>query len=349
MSETISNKKHTFTLKNCSGQVRNFEKMKLSVIIPVYQSAHCVQRCVRSVIAASPDGCEIILVDDGSTDGGGAICDELAAESTDIQAIHRQNGGLSAARNTGIDASAGDYITFIDSDDEIAPDTLSANFRYLQEHTDTDLLEYPVNVHFGSSRSRLLQFEPHAISGHSITVFRQWVRENGNEHAYACNKIFRRSLFDTVRFPEGETFEDIAICPSIVRNCRKIYFSDQGLYLYYANNDGITMHYRFRSQEPLFRHNLELLTEISVMSDMEREYSRLWSGCLNLLADLCRCRDTDREYTDRAAARLSSLRPSVRAFSGSASGIKACLKYVFTLLFGVRAYCRMAGTHKLPL
>lgn len=323
--------------------------MKLSIVIPVYQTAHCLERCVRSVVAGAPDGSEIILVDDGSTDGGGMLCDELSAGNPDIRVIHRPNGGLSTARNTGIDASAGEYITFVDSDDEIAPDTLTSNFAYLQEHTDIDLLEYPAHIHFGSPRSRLLQFRPHTVSGDCIAVFQQWIREQGNEHAYACNKIFRKSLFDDVRFPVGETFEDIAICPSIVRRCHTVHFSNLGTYLYHENGDGITAHYTFKSQEPLFRHNLELLSEISVMTDMQREYARLWSGCLNLLADLCRCRDTDRDYTGRAAAKLSSLRPAVSDFSGAGTGIRAWLKYLFTGVFGVKPYCRIAGTDKLPL
>lgn len=323
--------------------------MKLSIVIPVYQSAHCLERCVRSVVAGTPEGSEIILVDDGSTDGGAALCDKLSAGNPDIRVIHRPNGGLSAARNTGIDASTGEYITFVDSDDEITPDTLTSNFARLQAHTDIDLLEYPVHVHYGSPRGHLLQFSPHTVSGDQLTVFLQWIREHGNEHAYAWNKIFRKSLFNDIRFPEGETFEDIAICPSIVRRCHTIHFSNLGTYLYHENGNGITAHYTFKSQEPLFRHNLELLSEISVMTDMQREYARLWSGCLNLLADLCRCRDTDREYTDRAAVRLSSLRPAVSDFYGTGKGIIAWVKYLFTGVFGIKLYCRIAGADKLPL
>ncbi len=320
--------------------------MRLSVIVPVYQSAGCLERCISSIITPPCPELELILIDDGSTDGSGELCDRLAAADSRIKVIHRQNGGLSAARNSGIDASTGEYITFVDSDDELTTGTLSDNMACLDAYPDTDLLEYPIHVHYGSKRQYLVSLTAHRDTGGN--AFAGWISQGGNTHAYACNKIYRRELFNEIRFPEGQTFEDIAICPSIIRKCRSIYYSDKGLYLYYDNTDGITAHYSFKGQEPLFRHNLELLRQVSQM-EMRAESARLWTGCLNLLTDLGRCQDTVPGYLDKPALILSELRPSLINVIRSGAGIKAVLKYISASILGVRATCRMRSRNKLPL
>ncbi len=320
--------------------------MRLSVIVPVYQSAACLERCVRSITTPPCPEMELILIDDGSTDGSGELCDRLAAADSRIKVIHRPNGGLSAARNSGIGASTGEYITFVDSDDELAPGTLSDNMACLDAYPGTDLLEYPIHVHYGSKRQYLVT--PTARRETGGKVFADWISEGGNTHAYACNKIYRRELFNEIRFPEGETFEDIAVCPSIVSRCRSICYSGKGLYLYYDNTDGITAHYSFKRQEPLFRHNLELLTQVSRMG-MDTESARLWAGCLNLLTDLGRCRDTDPGYLDKAASSLSKLRPSLTGIISAGAGIKAVLKHISATILGVSVTCRMLSRNKLPL
>lgn len=319
--------------------------MKLSVIVPVYQSIGSLQRCVASIISQRVPEVEVILVDDGSTDGGGELCDSLAASESCIRVIHRQNGGLSAARNTGIEASSGDYLTFVDSDDELEPHSLSANMSYIAEHPDTDMLEYPVSVHHGSPREYQVTFHPHGISGAGI--FAAWISEQGNEHAYACNKIVRRSLFNGIAFPEGETFEDIAVFPDIICRCNSVYFSNEGRYLYYDNPCGITAHYRFRTQEPLFRHNLRL-AGIVREAGMRKEYARLWSGCLNILTVLYRCQDADMRYIDAAFARLDAVRPHLSDAISARNGFRSSVKYLFAALSGSGNVCRLFGCKKLP-
>ena len=225
---------------------------RLSVIVPVFNTAATLKRCTESILSQHVDGLELILVDDGSTDGSSAICDGLAAADDRIRVIHRDNGGLSAARNTGIDAAAGTWIAFADSDDELAPDTLDANLGLASD--EIDLVEFPVSVHYGSPNCYKLDFKPLTVSGDE--VFGHWIRSGGYTHCYAWNKIYRRTLFNEIRFPEGENFEDAAICPSIIRKCRAVTYSDHGRYLYYRSGGSITVRYRFANQEPLFRHNL---------------------------------------------------------------------------------------------
>lgn len=320
--------------------------MNLSVIIPVYQTVATLERCVGSVTAhPCPNDMEVILVDDGSTDGAALMCDRLSSADNRIRVIHKPNGGLSSARNTGLEASTGRYIAFIDSDDEFVSGTLMQNMESLTSDNSIDMIEFPVSVHHGSDRQYLLKLKPRIVGGSNVLP--DWIRRGGNYHAYAWNKIYRRELFDGIRFPEGETFEDIAIMPGIIGRCRKIRYSNRGLYLYHDNGDGITAHYRFGCQEPLFRHNLELLEKSQAILPARHRVA-LWCCCLNLLADLCRCLDADNAYIANAAASLDGLRPSWVSLPFSGIEPKAFVKYIAAATFGSEKFCMKLGEKKLP-
>lgn len=303
----------------------------LSVIIPVYRSAATLERCLDSVLAQNVSGMEVILVDDGSTDGSSQLCDGFAAGNPAIRVIHRENGGLSAARNSGIEIASGQWITFVDSDDELAPGTYSSNLQWLEREPDADMLEFPVSVHHRSSDECRLDFKARTVKGDGI--FADWLSGGGYNHCYAWNKIYRRSLFDSVRFPEGETFEDAAVCPVLVRNCRAVLYSDKGCYLYYRNGSGITANYTFKGQEPLLRHNLNLLEESAAMN-LPLCQARLWALCMNLLIDLRRCRETDSSYINNASERLSGLKPSPASALKSGLPLKAKFKALGAMLLG---------------
>lgn len=210
--------------------------MKLSVIIPVYQVESTLRRCVGSVVGQHVDDSEVILVDDGSTDSSPAICDELAKQCSNVRAIHKANGGLSDARNTGLDAATGDYVTFVDSDDYLAPGTYKALMAVLGSHPDADLLEYPVLIDYGSKRQRKLDLPDRAYS----SAADYWLQGRAYAHSYACNKIFRRGLFSGVRFPKGRVFEDVHTLPLLLAHCRLVMTTRQGLYYYCFNASGIT-------------------------------------------------------------------------------------------------------------
>lgn len=308
----------------------------LSVIVPVFNSADTLERCVSSILSQQVDGLELILVDDGSTDGSPALCDRLSGADDRVRVIHRANGGLSSARNTGIDAATGTWIAFADSDDELAPDTLSANLELATD--DVDLVEFPVSVHYGAPNCYQLDFELRTVSGDY--VFRHWIKSGGYNHCYAWNKIYRTTLFEGIRFPEGENFEDAAVCPSIIRKCRAVTYSDRGRYLYYSSGGGITRQYRFANQEPLFRHNLELLQFITANGFDNESLGRLWNVSLNLLVDLARCKDAGKDYIAANAALLASLKPAgARRYAGS-------LKQRIKAVLGPAAACKLLSIRK---
>lgn len=220
--------------------------MKLSIIIPVYQTQDTIDRCIESILQQSFTDYEIILVDDGSDYECSQLCDKYPQKDRRITTIHKENGGLSDARNTGIKHSKGEYITFIDSDDAIQNDTLQALMDEINKYPETDVLEYPIMERIGHShKEQLLAFTPRNYNN----CWEYWLNEQAYLHTYACNKIFRRCLFKNVSFPKGKTFEDVQTIPFLIgliptegtfQQKVKIRVTNKGCYLYYWNNKGIT-------------------------------------------------------------------------------------------------------------
>ena len=199
--------------------------MTLSVIIPVYCVEATLDRCVESVLRQHVDDMEVILVDDGSPDHCPEMCDRWAAKDQRIRVIHKANGGLSDARNAGIDIACGDYITFVDSDDWIADDTYRP---LLEKMAGIDILEYAI--------ADRLSLNDHIYDD----INKYWLDERVYTHTYAWNKIYRRQLFDDVRYPKGRIFEDIYTLPQLLRKAQRIATSSHGSYHYRTNPTGIT-------------------------------------------------------------------------------------------------------------
>ena len=128
--------------------------MILSVIIPVYKAEKYLNRCMESILMQKVDDMEIILVNDGSPDRSGELCDKWALKDSRIHVIHKENGGAGSARNMALDIAQGNYVTFIDSDDAIAENTFLPIINYLGEHQDIDILEYPAHLYIGSPKER---------------------------------------------------------------------------------------------------------------------------------------------------------------------------------------------------
>lgn len=212
--------------------------VRLSVIIPVYKVEQTLDKCVESVLSQNVPGMEIILVDDGSPDACPAKCDRWATEYTQIVAVHKPNGGLSDARNAGIDRANGQYLTFVDSDDFLEANTYSVLMSVLDSHPEYDILEYPICQYEGAAdREELQTFDNRAYTD----VHTYWYNTRAYRHTFACNKLYRRSLFANVRFPQGKVFEDALTFPSLLAEAHCIATTSYGLYHYRANPKGITM------------------------------------------------------------------------------------------------------------
>lgn len=207
----------------------------LSVIIPIYNVEDYIAKSVESVINQVYKNLEIILVNDGSTDKSEEICKEYARIDPRVRIINKPNEGLSSARNAGLEIATGDYITFIDSDDYIEPDTYVSNMDIFIKNKNIEALQFPV---MRQNKINSLPDEPYLISGEK-DLFANWWRNNIIT-ASVCNKIFRKEVFDMIRFPLGQTYEDYFLIVDFSEIIQNVYLSNRGLYHYILRDDSIT-------------------------------------------------------------------------------------------------------------
>lgn len=207
--------------------------MKLSIVIPVYQSEATLDRCMESVLGQTYADTEVILVDDGSPDRCPQMCDNWARRDSRICVIHKKNGGLSSARNAGINVAKGELITFVDADDFVDKVTYE---QVVPLASEADIVEYSIYWQYGSKQQQF-QSQPDAVYGDMQDY---WLKGKAYVHSYACNKVFRRELFAKVRFPEGRVFEDAATLPLLLQRAHRVVTTSRGCYYYCANQEGIT-------------------------------------------------------------------------------------------------------------
>lgn len=266
--------------------------MRLSIIIPVYQTRNTLKRCVDSILMQDFRDWQMILVDDASTDGSAKICENYAKKEGRIQHVRlKRNSGLSAARNTGLAKAKGDYIMFVDSDDYLAPDTLKELMEQLSIHPDYDMLEFPLYRHFGSPRQARVTFTRREFTFNAV----YWLETKAWQHTYAWNKIYKREVWQDVKFPEGRTFEDTFTLPQVLRHCRRVATTDVGLYYYTFNLNGITQQVGAKDLNSLLDGNLIMLHRMATdkrarqkVKDYDRLMAEYYADVLNIQLDVFR-------------------------------------------------------------
>jgi len=318
--------------------------MKLSVIVPVYKVEETLERCVKSVLSQGFHDFELLLIDDGSPDGCPRLVDEISqaasrkmtscvakddlldAETSpfasQVVAFHKPNGGLSDARNYGVERARGEYITFIDSDDEIEVGTFEALAEAISRHADADIIEYPVTERPGRPDEH--RFEP---GDHVYADALDWLSDKGLEHCWAWNKVYKRELFSTVRFPVGKTYEDVWMTERLLLLHPKIVTISRGRYLYHWNGRGIVASSKRDGLTTLLEAQVHLVKALG-LDTRERRWHRLY---LNML--------TNQLHTYGASKKLLlwPQRLSVRRYNGRNDAVKAMLLN----LLGLRLMCRL--------
>jgi glycosyltransferase involved in cell wall biosynthesis len=214
------------------------EKKKLiSVIVPVFNAERYLEKCLDSITGQSYRHLEIILVDDGSKDKSGEICDRYAAKDRRIKVIHRENGGLSAARNTGLDIATGDYYGFADSDDWLDSDM----YQFLQQNLASTGADIAVSGFFRTFD----KFEEPNDRSHTRRVMKRakaldlLLQDRLLQNYYWC-KLYKKELFNGIRLPEGRTFEDAFTQHLIFEKARRVVLHNIPKYHYLIRNDSIS-------------------------------------------------------------------------------------------------------------
>ena len=170
----------------------------LSIIVPVYNAEDYLPSCIDSIIQNTFLDWELILVDDGSLDRSGDICDSYGQSDQRIKVLHQKNGGQSRARNIGLQYASGQYVTFIDADDEISADAYLSNIQYLEDHPDVDFLQYPTLWNCNTKDVRKELVEAKTITGRE-KIFSAWC-DNSPINYSVWNKIFRKEIVDSIEF-----------------------------------------------------------------------------------------------------------------------------------------------------
>lgn len=206
----------------------------ISVIVPVYNVEQYLRRAIESVLRQTYQDLEIILVDDGSPDACGNICDEYKELDSRIIVIHKANGGLSSARNAGLDIATGDYIAFLDSDDVFLPEMLEELLQ-LAESREADIVQCGF---FRFSNEIKRDNYSNNIECLDSLVALQHIDEP--VYMAAWNKLYRRKLFADIQFPDGKIHEDVGCTYKLFYQSSKIVYLHTPLYGYYVNRDSIT-------------------------------------------------------------------------------------------------------------
>ena len=242
----------------------------ISVIVPVYNVKKYLKRCICSLLNQSYIDYEIILIDDGSNDGSSEICDKYARKYDKIAVYHKENGGLSSARNYGIVHSSGEYITFVDSDDYVSPQYLEVLEKLVCN--DRSAIGF-VNMINGSC----LNYHFTIINGFNRCV----VKHNDFVTLFfktpfaqsCCGKIFPRTVFKDQFFIEGRTLEDTAITYNLYYRASKIVVTDIKLYYYYKRTGSI-MHSSFNMKAYNAIYSYEERLEFIRVKGTQKEYER---------------------------------------------------------------------------
>lgn len=211
----------------------------ISIIVPVYNVEKYIDKCINSILLQTYQHIEIILVDDGSIDNSGVICDNYQKKDCRIKVIHKKNGGLSDARNVGIEFSKGKYITFIDSDDYIEKNYIEFLYKILK----TNEAEISIcDFKYISEYERLMN----KISNSKKEIIyskKEALKELCTDKTFpnsAWGKLYLKNLFEDIRYPKGRIFEDIPTTYKLFSKCNKIVYGDWALYNYLYREKAIS-------------------------------------------------------------------------------------------------------------
>lgn len=256
------------------------ESVFFSVLVPVYNVSAWLHDCLDSILDQGWEKLDVVLVDDGSTDESGAICDEYAAKDRRVRVFHKPNGGLMSARRYGVERARGDYILFVDSDDKLLPGVFAALDRAIRE-SGADCLLYGIRMETPKTEWHILN--PAPLCGRHITDKREILRLMIGDDSYnsLCRKCVRASCFDGRDFSPWfhiSRGEDLVQSTEILENARSFYLLPEEFYLYRFNRASITRSVRFDGYRADFT--------------LER-FFRDWLKGLDLLeeTDFDRCRD----------------------------------------------------------
>lgn len=265
----------------------------VSIIVPVYNIENYAENCIKSLINQTHNFLEIILVDDGSTDNSGKICDNFAQKDKRIKVIHKTNGGLSSARNAGIDIATGDYFMFVDGDDYIAENAVEILLECMATH-DADMVQFDyeeTSVPYQSIKSTATD------STEIVTDLKQMFEKLyliGGPAASSCTKLYKKELFKTLRFKEGIIHEDEFLITELLQKVKSIVYIPDKLYFYVMRTGSIVKSgFSKKRLDALMvsENRIDKLEDLGFSELKEKEKCRWFTTAVNLWCDTTAVKD----------------------------------------------------------
>lgn len=250
---------------------------EISIIVPVYNVENYLKKCVDSILSQTYRDIEVILVDDGSTDKSGEICDDYAKKDSRVKVLHKKNGGLSSARNAGIDIAQGNYLGFVDSDDYIEKDMYEILYKNLiDNNADISVCGitncYDGNQYPECSKKTFLVLD-------SKSALRE-VLIGSKFSVPACNKIYNKNLFNDIKYPVGKLSEDAFVTPTLISNSKKVVVDTTPKYYYVHRTGSITSSYfKMKDFDVVEAYNINLKMVRDKFPELENQaiFRHLWS------------------------------------------------------------------------
>lgn len=259
--------------KNMRAEERRWEQRMepqplISVIIPVYNILDCLERCVSSVCAQTYPNLEILLVDDGSTDGTERLCEELAARDSRIRVFHKPNGGSSSARNLGIERARGDYLGFVDSDDYIEPGMYEAMLHEIRQggYQMVQISRDEIDEN-GCRRPDVCTPPPQAVFCESEAFMRSLLLHEGD--CSFCTKLTDRKLLEAHKFPEGELNEDFRLLIQLLTKIKGVRILPQQFYHVYYRTGSNT---RKKSRDEFSRVFVDIVNNADYAQEIVEQF-----------------------------------------------------------------------------
>lgn len=311
----------------------------ISVIVPIYMVEKYIHRCIDSILQQTYKNLEIILIDDGSPDKCGKICDMYLSVDSRVAVIHQKNGGVGAARNTGLQHCRGEFITFVDGDDYISSDLIETLYSKIND------VDY---ISCGFSRcdnEEKVQYvfaptEEMVLSG-TDALYRHYSGDNARDKincVYVWGKLYRRKLWEELNFPEKLLFEDICLMPYMQLRCKKVKFISYAGYYYREQQNSITNSTDSDHRKKAFKDSF-IIWDNHINFYKERSMD-------NLVADV-ECLEVDKIISQSIANTIPEgmeefaqkiLKETVRKVLTESISLQKKVRYVLFLVLGEKGY-----------
>ncbi len=252
----------------------------VSVIVPVYNIEEYIKPCVDSILSSCFENLEIILVDDGSNDDSPQICDEISKNNSLVKVIHKENGGLSSARNAGLDVARGQYVLFLDGDDRLCENAIDKLYELAKANGYPDIIQFKY-AEVDKNGNPLYNYT-YNNGLESVTEEREKYERLyslGGIGASACTKLIKKDLFDNLQFKEGIIHEDEYIVTDLLSRSDSILYVDSAFYLYYfRDNSIITSNFSDKKLDVFYvsERRIKILLEKGYYDLVNKEYQKLY-------------------------------------------------------------------------